>query len=99
MSDKTKRWLADTAERAVRTFLQAYFAVWFTVGNTEYETLFTATNLKAGVVGVAISVGMSVGAKKRGADDSASYLAADVDPPQPVKKKAAAKKAPAKKKV
>lgn len=98
MSATTKRWLLDTLERAGRTFLQAYFAVWLTVGSAEYETLFTVTNLKAGVVGVALSLAMSVGAKKTGADDSASLLPADVDPPQdPPKKAAPRKRAPVKK--
>lgn len=81
MTDARKRWLADSAERAARTFLQAYFAVWITAGGG-FDYLFTADNLKGGVVGVALSVAMSVGALKRGADDSASYLPADVDPPQ-----------------
>lgn len=90
MSPTTKRWLLDAAERAGRTALQAYMAVWIAAGAT-YETLFTRDNLEGAIVGVALSVAMSVGAKKRGADDSASLLPADVDPPQPVKK--AAKKA------
>lgn len=95
MSAATKRWLLDTAERSLRTFSQAYFAAWVAFGSMEYETLFTVDNLKAGVVGLAASIAMSLGAKNVGADDSASLLAADVDPPQdpPAKKKAAAKKA------
>lgn len=92
MSATTKRWLLDTGERAGRTFLQAYFAVWLALG-AGYETLFTLENLKGGVVGVALSVAMSVGAKKTGADDSASLLPANVDPPQDPPKKAARKKA------
>lgn len=93
----SKRWLLDALERAGRTFGQAYLAAWVALGDLSYETLFTVTNLKAGVVGLALSLAVSLGARKRGADDSASLLPADVDPPQPVKK-AAAKKAPAKKK-
>lgn len=95
MSATTKRWLLDTLERAGRTFGQAYFAAWVAFGSMEFETLFTLDNLKAGVVGLAASVAMSLGAKQTGADDSASLLPANVDPPQdpPAKKKAVAKKA------
>lgn len=81
MTAKTKRWLADTGERAGRTFVQAYLACWLAI-EPAFETLFTLDNLKAGVVGLALSVAVSVGAKKRGADDSASLLPAAVDPPQ-----------------
>lgn len=92
MSAKTKRWLADALERAGRTAAQAYLAVWIANG-ASYETLFTRTNLEGAVVGLALSLAVSVGAKQAGADDSASLLPADVDPPQPVKKRAPAKKA------
>lgn len=82
MNDKTKRWLADAAERAARTFGQAYLAAWVALG-ADFDHLFTRNNLEAGVVGLALSLAVSVGARKRGADDSASLLPADVDPPQP----------------
>jgi hypothetical protein len=94
VSATTKRWLADALERSGRTFVQAYLACWLAAGSADYDELFTITNLKAGVVGLALSLAVSVGAKKRGADDSASLLPADVDPPQPVKK-AAKKRKPA----
>lgn len=74
--------MADSAERAARTFVQSYLACWLAAGAADYDELFTVTNLKAGVVGLALSLAVSVGAKKRGADDSASLLPADVDPPQ-----------------
>ncbi len=117
MSDKTKRFLADLGERAGKTFAQFYLGSWLLAAgllNTDFDTpnagaydlLFTLNNVKAGVVGVALSVATSIGAKKLGAGDSASLLPADVDPigrsftntvdsagkPWPVKK--AAKKAP-----
>lgn len=97
MNAKTRRWALDTAERCIKTFLEAYFAVWFAMG-ADFDHLFTVDNLKGGVVGVALSLAMSVGALKQGADDSASFLPGDVDPPQPVKKKAAARKTAAKRK-
>ena len=93
MSKSTLRFLADTAERAAKTFAQAFFAVWLGIGGAQFDTLFTVDNLKAGVVGLALSVATSLGSKKLGADDSASLLPASIDPPQ--KKKAAANKAAA----
>jgi hypothetical protein len=81
VTSTTGRWLADTGERAGRTFLQGYFAVWLAFG-AGFDTLFTLDNLKAGVVATALSVAMSMGAKKAGANDSASLLPASVDPPQ-----------------
>lgn len=82
MSGDLKRWIADTLERAGRTFVQAYLAAWVAAGDTQYDLLFTITNLKAGVVGLALAVAFSVGAKQTGANDSASLLPATVDPPQ-----------------
>jgi hypothetical protein len=81
MSNDLKRFLADLAERASRTFLQAYFAAWVAFG-MDFDHLFTRNNLEAGVVGLAASVAMSLGAKRTGANDSASLLPANVDPPQ-----------------
>ena len=72
----------DALERAGRTFGQAYLAAWVAYGGAAYDELFTVDNLKAGVVGLALSFAVSLGAKKRGADDSASLLNANVDPPQ-----------------
>lgn len=64
----------QAVERALRTFLQGYFAFWV-VSDTTYENLFTADNLKAGVVAMAASLAMSLGLKKVGHDkDSPSIL-------------------------
>lgn len=57
--------------------MQAYLAVWV-AGTPDYDHLFTRSNLEGAVVGLALSLAMSVGAKKRGADDDASLL----DPPE-----------------
>lgn len=94
MTATTRRFLWDTGERSAKTFFQSYFAVWITVGGAEFDTLFTVDNLKAGVVGVALSIATSLGSKRLGADDSASLLPEGTDPP--VKRKAAKKKAVAK---
>lgn len=67
-------WVKDTAERAARTFLQAYLTLWIVVGGTDFDALFTVENLKAGVVGIGLSVAMAVGAKQTGNPDDASYF-------------------------
>lgn len=77
-----QRFLLDAAERAVKTFFQSAFAAWVALGNGDFDHLFTLDNLEAGVVGVAASFATSLASKKAGADDSASLLPEDVDPPQ-----------------
>lgn len=82
MSARNRRWIIDAGERAGRTFLQAYFGVWFALG-ADFDHLFVRDNIEGGVVGLALSLAVSVGARRTGADDSASLLPANVDPPQP----------------
>jgi hypothetical protein len=82
MSSATKRFIADLAERAGKVFIYAYLASWVSRG-VEYDTLFTQDNAEAGVVGLALSLAVSVGiARHVGSNDSASLLPANVDPPQ-----------------
>lgn len=81
MSSDLRRWALDTAERAGKTFVQAYLAVWVVAG-ADFDHLFTRDNAEGGVVGLALAVAAAVGAKQIGANDSASLLPADVDPPQ-----------------
>jgi len=81
-----RRWLFDTAERASKTFVQAYLAVWVVAG-ADFDHLFTRDNLEGGVVGLALAVAVAVGAKQMGAPDSASLLPAKVDPPQEAQKR------------
>lgn len=81
MSSDLRRWLFDTAERAGKTFVQAYLAVWFVAG-ADFDNLFTRDNLEGGVVGLALALAAAIGAKRLGAPDSASFLPAEVDPPQ-----------------
>lgn len=72
-----KVFIAKLAERAAKTFLQFYFANWiyFGDGAVDYEHLFTEANVKAGVVGLALSVATSVGTKNVGPDnDSPSVV-------------------------
>jgi hypothetical protein len=67
-------FIKDTAERAARTFLQAYLSVWLVTG-ADFDGLVDTENLKAGVVAVALSVAMSMGLKKVGPNkDSGSVL-------------------------
>jgi hypothetical protein len=65
------KFAKDVAERAARTFLQAYLSIWLVNGGG-YDELFTSDNLKAGVVGVALSVAMSLGLKKVGPNKSSA---------------------------
>lgn len=59
------KFIKETAERAVRTFVQAYLSVWM-VGGANFDGLKDTDNLKAAVVAVALSVAMSMGLKNVG---------------------------------
>jgi hypothetical protein len=64
----------EAAERAARTFVQAYLSIWLVTG-ADFDGLTNPDNLKAGVVAVAMSVAMSMGLKKAGPNkDSASAV-------------------------
>ena len=70
--NKTKRqeknmstFVKDTAERAVRTFLQGYLGAWIATG-ADFDGLVATDNLKVGAVAVALSVAMSMGLKNVG---------------------------------
>jgi hypothetical protein len=67
-------FLKDTTERAVRTFLQAYFGAWIATG-ADFDGLANQDNLKVGAVAVALSIAMALGLKKVGPNkDSASVV-------------------------
>lgn len=71
------KFFKDLAERAVKTFGQFYLGSWlFLSGDSaDFDHLFTTTNVKAGVVGLALSAATSLGSKKFGPDqDSASVV-------------------------
>ena len=81
--NRLSRFWQDTAERAVRTFMQGYFGNWLIAAaialknrdfDGAYTELFTLSNLRTGVVMVALSVAMSTGLKKYGNPNSASIL-------------------------
>jgi hypothetical protein len=81
----SRRYLADLGERAVRSFLQGFFGIWL-VNPTEpieFDTLFTVTNLKAGLVMAALAIGMAVVGKPIGNPDSGSVLPPKAQPPAP----------------
>lgn len=74
-------FLKKSAERAAKTFVQAYLLVWtvkagyLDVGvavphSDAFNVLFTLDNVKAGIVGVALSIATSVGSKGIGPDSS-----------------------------
>ena len=67
-------FMKDVAERAGRTFLQGYLGSWLATG-ADFDGLLSSSNLKVGVVAVALSVAMSMGLKKVGSNkESASVL-------------------------
>lgn len=59
------KFVKDAAERAVKTFIQAYLAAWVVAGSN-FDGLTNTENLKVGVVAVAASVAMSMGLKNVG---------------------------------
>lgn len=70
----TSNFIKDTAERAVRTFVQGYLGSWLATG-ADFDGLVDTSNLKVGVVAVALSVAMSMGLKKVGSNkESGSVL-------------------------
>jgi hypothetical protein len=73
-SKMSSTFIKDTAERAVRTFMQAYLGAWIATG-ADYDGLVDTANLKIGVTAVALSIAMAMGLKKVGANkDSGSVL-------------------------
>jgi hypothetical protein len=80
-----KAFLVRTAERAAKTFLQAYLMFWMLqagLGDTTaehpgdaFDLLFTWDNVKAGVVALALSVASSLISKPVGpSPDSPSVV-------------------------
>lgn len=78
------RYLADLAERTVRTFVQAYLGYWMTLGGAEYDTLFTINNLKVAVAASAVAVATALVGKGVGNPTSASVLPPPAQPPAPL---------------
>lgn len=80
MTNRTRKFLLDVAERAAKVFVYAYLACWVGTGGTQFDTLFTEDNLEAGVVGLALSLAVSLGiARHVGAENTASLLPAGPD--------------------
>lgn len=70
----TTSFAKDSAERAVRTFFQGYLGAWLATG-ADFDGLVSTSNLKVGVVAVALSVAMSMGLKRVGPNkNSASVI-------------------------
>ena len=68
------KFIKDIAERAVKTFVQAYLAAWVVAGS-DFDALTDVANVKIGVVAVAASIAMSMGLKNVGPNkDSASVI-------------------------
>lgn len=70
----SSKFLKDTVERAARTFVQGYLGSWLATG-ADAEGLWATSNLKVGLVAVALSIAMAMGLKKVGPNkDSASVI-------------------------
>jgi hypothetical protein len=68
------KFIVDTAERAVKTFVQAYLGAWVVAGSN-FDALTDMANVKIGVVAVAASIAMAMGLKNVGSNkDSGSVL-------------------------
>jgi len=67
------KFLKDTAERAGRTFLQAYLGAWIATGANP-DDLLKADSLKIGVSAVALSVAMALGLKKVGPNKNSASV-------------------------
>jgi len=66
--------LKQSAERAVKTFVQAWLAAWVVAGS-DFDAITNQENLKIAAVAVVASLAMSFGLKKVGPDkDSPSVV-------------------------
>lgn len=78
----TWRFLADLAERTVKTFAQAYLGYWIAAG-PDYDHLLTLNGLKVALAAAAMAVLTSIASKPVGNPDSASLLPPSAQPPAP----------------
>lgn len=76
-----KRWLIDTAERTVRTFIQGFLAVFTLDQVLDRVTTSIMDQVYGGLIAGAYAVLMAFAAKPSGAPDSASFLPEEMDPP------------------
>jgi hypothetical protein len=84
--NKIPVFVKDAGERLAKTFVQFYLGFWLlTIGLLDtvavqpgtadaFSTLFTVDNLKAGVVGVALSLATSFASKPFGNKEDASLV-------------------------
>lgn len=85
--EKLMFWL-DTLERVATTFVEGFLVAWVTIdtvtGNgLTFDSLFSTTSLKGGVVGGVLALVKAFVANKlpHTADSSASFLPERLDPP------------------
>ena len=83
LSNPWARWALDTLERGLR----AYAASWVSIVGGDYVldswSASFAESLVAALFGLVASTLFSLAGKTSGATDSASFLPAGTDPPQP----------------
>jgi len=78
------RWALDTLERAARAYAGAWVAIY--LAGDQILGFWDATfseSLQAAAFATFVSGMFSLAGKGRGAEDSASFLPAHTDPPQP----------------
>lgn len=66
-------FIKDTAERVVKTFVQAYLGAWLATG-ANFDGLTDTANLKIGVVAAAVSIAMAMGLKGIGPNKDSSTV-------------------------
>lgn len=67
-------WIKDTAERVVRTFLQAWLGAWVVIEDVTLDQLFDADVLAVGAVAAVGAILAALGGRAVGNQESASVL-------------------------
>lgn len=74
-----KKWVLDAAERMGKTFVQGFLLAWLVFQDASWDQFVDVDNLKAGIVGGALSLATSVVSKKVGSPRTAAALPAAPD--------------------
>lgn len=82
-SNPWARWALDTLERGLRSYAGAWTAIYLAGDQILgfWSASFSESLIAAGFA-TFVSAMFSLAGKRRGAEDSASFLPASVDPPQ-----------------
>lgn len=79
----TARWALDMIERGVRAYASAWVAI-YVAGNYVLDAWNASAieTFKAAFFALVVSALFSLAGKRQGAEDSASFLPPNTDPPQ-----------------